>query len=235
MSDENEKLIEDVFVKELGAKYPIVKTDNKAFRTYGIEAYPTYVVVDANGKVVSTKGQPSDGAIEQLLRDVVLVPALPADARYDALRSLWAKKAYAKLADQLHKELQQESLDESVRDVLTAQKAALDAMVTRRTERAAELGKGPDYHDAELQLERMQKEWQGMPPAEAAKAQLDRFAADATVKKEIAAGKALQKVLDRYDPSKLSQAKKLREELSRFAKKHEGTFAGERAQKLAQE
>ena len=81
---------------------------------------------------------------------------------------------------------------------------------------------------------RIEKVWKGFPAADAAKEQLARFAADAAIKKELVAGKALQKLLKGYDPSKASQAKKLVAELGKFTKKYEGTYAAKQADEQRQ-
>ena len=80
------------------------------------------------------------------------------------------------------------------------------------------------------QLEKMEKLWKGLPPAAAAKEQLDAFGKDPTIKKELGASRALQKLVGRYDPSKIAQARKLAEELGKFAKKYEGTHAAKQAE-----
>ena len=82
----------------------------------------------------------------------------------------------------------------------------------------------------EEQLEKMEKLWKGLPPAAAAKEQLDAFGKDPTIKKELGASRALQKLVGRYDPSKIAQARKLAEELGKFAKKYEGTHAAKQAE-----
>jgi len=60
--------------------------------------------------------------------------------------------------------------------------------------------------------------------------ELQRFAADPAIKKELQAGKALQKVKGQFDSSRVAQRKKLIEALEQFAKKHEGTEAAKEAE-----
>ncbi len=235
MSDENESLIEKTFITDLGAKYAFVKAKG-VNEQYGIKFFPSVFCIDANGVVQSVPDDrmPDEGTIEELLKNVSLVPKLPDEARYGPVRSMWEKQDYVKLRDYLDKMLAQENLDADLRVVLATQSAGLQKRADAQTARVARLGQGPDYAAAEDQLEKIEKVWKGFPAANAATEQLARFAGDAAIKKELAASKALQKVLKAYDPSKASQAKKLVVELGKFAKKYEGTYAAKQADEQRQ-
>lgn len=231
MSDENESLIEKTFVTELGAKYPFVKAKG-VNEQYGIQFFPSVFCIDANGVVFSVPDDrmPSEAQIEELLQSVSLAPKLPEDSRYDPLRSLWEKHDYDKLRDYLDKLLAQPNLDEEMRGVYDGQRKELQKRADAQVAKVERLGGGPDYFAAEEQLEKLKKTWKGFPAADAAEAQLKRFGSDSAIKKEIAAGKALQKALRSFDPGKSSsQAKKLVAELEKIAKKYEGTHAAKQA------
>lgn len=230
MSDEQETLIESTFITKLGAKYPFIKAKNVNTQ-YGIKFFPSVYCIDANGVVHSTPDDrmPSEGTIEELLKNVSLAPKLPADTRYAPVRTMWEKRDYGKLRDYLDKMLAQPNLDAAMREVFDQQRVELGKRIDAQVARVSRLGAGPDYVAATEQLERVDKMWKGLPPAEAARKELDRFAADATVKKELAAGKALQKVLASFDPGRVSQAKKLVVELEKFSKKYPGTHAAKQA------
>ncbi len=234
VSREEEGKIQEVFVEKLGAKYPIVKVEGDSIADYGIKFFPSVYCIDANGNVHSVPDDrmPSESTIEELLKSVSLAPKLPAEARYDPLRSLWNKKDYGKVRDYLGKMLAAEKLDADMKQVFEEQQAALEKKVQRAQQRVASLAGGPDYFGAKETLEKLQKEWKGFPVEADAQKVLATFAADAAIKKEIAAGKALDKLLSTYDRSKQSQAKKLVEELHKFAKKYEGTYAGSQAAKM---
>jgi hypothetical protein len=227
VSDEPEKLIEDVFITQLGAKYPFVKAKGCNDK-YGVNGFPTFVVLDPDGVVVQT-GMPSDSLIEELLQQVSLPPETPAEPRFDALKAMWRKAEYGKLQEFLDKTLAQPNTDAAMRDVCTAHKEALAKRTESSTKRITALGAGPDYATAEDKLERIEKEWKGLPPSDAAKKERARIAADPAIKKELTAGRALQKVLSAFDPSKPAQRKKLAAELERFKKANEGTFAAKQA------
>jgi hypothetical protein len=231
VSDEPEGLIEETFITKLGAKYPWVKAKN-CNTLYGIKFFPSVFCIDANGAVYSVPDDrmPDAGTIEKLLADVQLAPKLPEGAAYDPLRQMWQKGEYLKLRDWLDKALAQEKLDPTVREVCEAQKVSLQKRIDGQLTRVAQLGQGPDYAGAADQLAKVEKKWKGLPPADAARKEIDRFAADATIKKELAAGRALQKLLGQFDTSKQSQAKKLVGELMKFEQKNVGTHAAKIAE-----
>jgi hypothetical protein len=231
VSGEDEGAIQKVFVDQLGAKYPLVKIKADAKGPYGIKFYPSVYVIDPDGNVFSTPGErmPSEQQIEELLQRATLAPKMPDDARYDPLRGMWKKREFLKLRDYLDKNLAAPNLDAGMKDVFTAQRAELDKRQQSALKRIESLGAGPDYAAAEEQLETIEKQWKGLEPSAAAAKERARFGADAAIKKEIAAGKALQKLLASFDMSKSSTKKKLIPELEKFAKKHEGTHAGKQA------
>ena len=176
---------------------------------------------------------PSESVIEELLQNVSLAPKMPDDSRYSPVRSMWEKKQHDKLRDYLTRMLGADNLDAEMRDVFTAQQSELEKRAKKQVERVKKVGLGPDFLAAKTALEKIQKEWSGFEAADAAKDELARFAKDATIKKEIAASNALQKILGKYDPNKVSQARKLKEALLKFAEKNAGTHAGEEAAKQA--
>lgn len=233
MSDEAEGLIEDTFITKLGAKYPFIKVKG-INEQYGIKFFPSVYTIDTNGNVHSVPDDrmPSEGTIEELLKTVSLAPKLPEGSQYDALRQMWNKKDYLKVQEYLGKMLAAPNLDAAMKEVFEAQQQALTTKVEQQQKRVAKLAEGPDYYASKEQLEKIQKEWKGFPPADEATKALADFAADSDIKKEIAAGKALVALLNKYDRSKMAQARKLQEELPKFVKKYEHTYAGQQAAKM---
>ncbi len=232
MSDEDEKLLDD-YVQKLGPKFPIVRAP-KGMSTYGGQFYPSTFTVGPDGEILTAPNDrmPSDSFLEENLANVSLAPNLPADSRYDAVRQGWEKKEYKRLSEYLEKMLAQDKLGDEMRGVLEAQRDELQQRSEKQLARVEKLGEGPDYGDAEAKLERIAKEWKGLAPAEAAQKQLDRFGKDATIKKEITAGRALTKLSSSYDTSRKSQKGKLIEELEKFGKRFAGTHAAKKAAEL---
>jgi hypothetical protein len=233
VSDEDEKKIEETFITKLGAKYPFVKAKG-CNEAYGIKFFPSVYVIDASGNVFSVPDDrmPSEAQIETLLGSVSLAPKLPDDPRYAPIKSMWEKKEHVKLRDYLDKMLAQPNLDAAMREVFDAQKAELGKRVDNQQKRVERLAAGPDYAASQEQLQKLEKDWKGFPPADAARKELDRFAADPAIKKEIAAGKALTKLCSGFDTSRVAQARKLAVELEKFVKKYEGTQAALQAEEL---
>ena len=233
MSDEQEDKIEKTFIDGLGAKYPMAKIKAADTQKYGIKFYPSIYCIAPDGTVHSVPADrmPSEAAIEVLLEDVSLAPKMPEGSRYDPVRKMWEKGDYRRLDAYLGKMLQADKLDAEMRDVFASQQELLAKKAAKQAARVASVGEGPDFLRARATLERIQKEWKGFPAAAAAAAELKRFARDSKIKKEIAASKALAKLESKYDPSRISQRRKLMEGLRKFAEKHRGTYAGEQAQK----
>jgi len=232
VSREAEGAIEDVFVNKLGAKYPLVKVDEKSVAPYGISFFPSVYVIDPDGNVFSVPDDrmPSEATIESLLARVSSSPKMPADKLYDPLRALWKKAEFLKVRDFLDKSLAAPGLADPAKAVYDEQRAHLDKKAEAAEKRIAALGAGPDFAASQEQLERIEKQWRGMAPATAAQKELQRFAADPAIKKELSAGKALQKLRSQFDPSRVAQRKKLAEALLAFAKKNPDTEAAKQAE-----
>lgn len=225
-------MIQSVFVDQLGASYPLVRVAKADVAAFGIKFYPSVYVLDPKGNVFSVPEDrmPSDSQIEELLKGVKHGPRMPDEARYDPLRALWQKGDLLKVRDYLDKNLAAPNLDAGMKDVFTSQRAGIDAREQKALARVEALGKGPDFAVAEAALEKLERQWKGLPPADAAAKERARFVADAAIKKELVAGRALQKLLSQFDASKQAQRKKLIEELERFGKKYEGTHAAKKAE-----
>jgi hypothetical protein len=232
VSREAEGAIEDVFVNKLGAKYPLVKVDEKSVAPYGISFFPSVYVIDPDGNVFSVPDDrmPSEATIESLLARVSSSPKMPADKLYDPLRALWKKAEFLKVRDFLDKSLAAPGLADPAKAVYDEQRAHLDKKAEAAEKRIAALGAGPDFAASQEQLERIEKQWRGMAPATAAQKELQRFGADPAIKKELSAGKALQKLRSQFDPSRVAQRKKLAEALLAFAKKNPDTEAAKQAE-----
>ncbi len=233
MSDEPENLIEEIFIRKIGAKYPFVRSDG-VNEKYGIKFFPSVFCITPDGKVLTVPDDrmPAEALIEEQLKNVSLAPKLPADSRYDNLRAFWQKKEMKKLSDFLEKTLVAPNLDEEMKRVYTEQKAIVQQRIERTQARIVDLGKGPDFLDSEATLQKIAREWKGLPPGDAATAELARFAKDAKVQKELGAGKALAKILESPRGTSSTAKRKFLDDLEKFAKKWSGTGAAAKADKL---
>lgn len=230
MSDEPIGTIEKDILRGLDVKYPFVK-GNDVVKKYRVRFLPSTYTIDSNGAVHSVPDGwlPDDLVIDELLHDVWKPPALPSEKLFDPLRGLWKKGEYAKLRQGIEKLLSLPETNASAREALAAQAAALDQKEGEILGRIAELAAGPDYAGGTLQLERIEKSWKPYPPAVAARKEMDRFAGDEAIKKEVGVGKALARIMTEVDTSKPAVLRQLLDELDRFRKKHAGTHAGKRA------
>lgn len=228
VSDEEEALIQDVFLTKLGSKHPWVRIQPSVDTLYGVGGFPTVVVIDAAGKVVQ-QGMPSEATLERLLQDVSLVPKMPDEPRFAPLRAAWEKTDYLKVRDLLAKLAADAKLDDATKALVASQQEELQKRTDRVLARIEELGASTDFAMADEKLERIVATWRGLPPADAAKKALAAIAANPTAKKELAAAKSLAKLRTQFDPSRIAQRRKLIEELAKFAKKYEGTKAAAEA------
>jgi peroxiredoxin len=230
VSEEAEGLIESTYVKGVRAAYPLVKS-NDIRKQWGIRFLPSTWVIDANGLVhtLPDVGPPDDTLIDELLQGLPVEPRVPAGAKFEPLRQLWVKSEFAKLHEHIGKTLALPKLDRDMQQALVGQQQALAARQERALARIAALGGGPDYAAHCEELERAEKAWGTLPPAAAARAVIDRMLADAKIKKEITAGRALRKLLTDVDTSKLPVLRKLIEDLDKFRRKHADTYAGKQA------
>ena len=233
MSDEQEGKIEETFIDRLGAKYPMAKIKKGDTQAYGVKFYPSVYCLAPDGTVYSVPDDrmPSEATIEKLLEDVSLAPKMPADSRYDPVRKMWEQGDYRRLDAYLGKMLQADKLDAEMREVFRGQQEQLQKKADKQRARVVAAAAGPDYLRARATLDRIKKDWRGFPAAADADAALKRFAKDSAIKKEISASKALAKLEAKYDPSRISQRRKLMEGLRKFAEKYKGTYAGEQARK----
>lgn len=227
VSSEPEATIQDQFVTGMRAVYPWVKSNDFAEK-WKIEYLPSCYCIDAFGNLHSLADWwvPDEATIEELLQALPLPPKLPPEKLYDPLRPLWAKSDFARLREHLEKLLAMPKLEAAAREVLLGQKQALEERQQKWLERATQLGARPDYASAASELERIEKSWAGLPPALAARKELDRFAADAKIKAEVDAGKALYKLMAGVDTGRIPALRKVIVDLDKFRKKYKGTWAG---------
>jgi thiol-disulfide isomerase/thioredoxin len=213
-----------------GATYPFVKS-NDLSKKFKVRFLPSTWVVDANGFVYSLPdlGAPDDTTVDELLQGLPIEPLVPAGAKWDSLRGMLVRAEYARLREHIEKTMTLPKLDDETRKVLEDQKGVLAKREEQQLARVTQLENGPDYTAHAAELERIEKSWSGHPPAAAARKVLDRFAGDATITKEITAGRALRKLVLDVDTSKLPALRKLIEDLDRFRKKNADVYAGKLA------
>ena len=232
VSDEAEQKLAD-HIEAKGIRYPVVRAPG-AMGEYGGRFYPSYFTVSPDGEILTTPDDrmPSEDWLKKALESVVLIPELPDESRYDSLRKAWDKNDYAKVESHLSRTLAKDNLDDEERTVLEAHRAYFDSLIERTSKQIQKLGEGPDFWNSTKRLEKLQKDFKGLPVAAEAEAMLDRFDDDDGIKKEISASRALEKVQAKFDANKISQRRKLVEALAAFEEKFAGTHAASEAAAL---
>jgi hypothetical protein len=233
VSDEPVFKIEKDILRALRVEYPFVK-GNDVVKKYRVRFIPATYSIDSNGEVATVPDGwlPDELVLDEMLHDVVKPAPLPELKVYDPIRTLWKKHEFAQLREGIDKIVANPEQTADVKEVLGVLSKALDKKQEETLARVAELGKGPDYqenhdyHGATIQLERIERAWKPLPPAVEARKHLDRFAGDEAIKKEVAVGRSLAKVMTPVDTSKPAVLRALTEDLNQFRKKHVGSFAG---------
>ncbi|HEU4418028.1 MAG TPA: hypothetical protein VFT55_03765 [Planctomycetota bacterium] len=228
MSDEPIGTIEKDILRAWSVTYPFVK-GNDVVKKYRVRFIPCTYSIDSNGEVASVPDGwlPDELVIDEMLHDIWKPAPLPDLKVYDPIRTLWKKHEFAQLRAGIDKILALPDQPAEVKETLGVLSKALDKKQEEQLARVAELGKGPDFYGCTMQLERIERAWKPLTPAVEARKHLDRFAGDEKIKKEVAVGRLLAKVMTEVDTSKPAVLRALTEELNQFRKKHDGTFAGQ--------
>lgn len=232
VSDETEDKLAN-YVDAHSPKYPIVRAPG-ALNKYGGKYFPSVFTIAPDGKILSVPDEriPPESLIKKALESVVTLADLPDDARFSALRSAYKKRHFAKVAEWFDNAAQSKEFDDKLKAVIANQHERFKERAKSMLDEVTSLGNGPDYYAAQARLLEIRKDWKGMPAEKAAEAMLKRFSKDRKIKSEISALKRLARVQKRYDPASTVQRRKLKKALHEFAKRHEGTYAAQKAAKL---
>jgi hypothetical protein len=237
LSDEGLDLVEPyVSQQDLGFT---VAAGSKSADAYGVSGIPHSVLIDAEGNVAWI-GSPyglSKGTVKKALKGAkrpkvdflsVRLPkpvegraAKAADLAGDGQLALAQKEIDAVLADD-------KSGDEA-KGQANELRGAIEKHVKTLGEQAEKLVKDREPEQAIKLLDAVAKEFPSTEDGAHAKKRAEEIAADPKTKAEIDAAKALDRLKASIRPLKKDKAKPLIEE---FAKKYEGTRAGERAKFL---
>ncbi len=233
MSDETESLLQK-YVTDQKVAFPIVRS-TRAGSAYGITAFPTFALIGPDGQLVEDMGHgvPSAETIETGLANVTLLPEVPDSRRLESLSKAFEANEFGKVTTELERlRKDADKLGDDERAFVDAVQKMFDARVAATSRRIQKLAAGPDYFEASQALEKIAEQFDGVPVGGEAKAELDRFKKDPAIKKEIHAGQILQRSLDRYDPSSVSQRRRLAKTLETFTRRFEGTQAAKKAAEM---
>lgn len=216
----------DKFIADTGSKHPILIEESDSAAAFGIDGFPSSFLIDPNGKIVWA-GHPAslqEADIDRLLPQVRLVPQLT--KKLAGVQKSLEKGEYASAQKSLDGMLGGAALDDA--DRRSAEEATdwlkkRGASMLQSADADAQAG---DYFSAAETLRRASALFKGLEPGDRAKASLDALMKDEGKKKEIDAGDAYGRTKDALKKAKPEQAAAA---WRQFAKKYEGTRAGERA------
>lgn len=226
VSDEAQDTL-DAYIEKKGVEFAVIRSPD-AGRLFGVRGFPTFYQVDPFGKIIA-QSYPSEAQIKKGLRHVTLTPPMPEDSRFEKLRRTWDDTHYSKVAQELDLLAKQE-WSQQMESVIKGLRKRFDQMLSNAQEQVAKLASGPDYLAATEQLKQIEKEFSGLAPGKAAKAQLEIFRKDKNVAAEIRGFKELKSLKKRYDPRYRSQLRNLQEALEKLISKRKGTRAAAEAQ-----
>jgi hypothetical protein len=196
VTNEPEKLV-DKYIADNKVEYPIFI--EKSFRSFGalkFHAYPSAVLIDPQGVVVwsGNPGGIDEATIEKALEGAH-APRAPLPPSLKAIQPLVAHKEFGK-AHEAAKAMIGSGADEKA-------KAAAQKLVDSLEAEAKDLAAAADraveskhFYEAQDALDRLVKQYAGVPGAEGAAARLQALQADASAKPSIAAGAQLAKAAD---------------------------------------
>ena len=223
------------FVEKFKTEYPVVGA-TRAGSHYGVRAYPTYYLVSPSGRILAgpTHGKFSDDVLKSALRSVVLFPEVPESSRLASLAKASAKADVAEVSKVLARLVGNAELSAEEKSCVVATQSALTRILKVTSEEVQELGQGPDYYASQLRLREIAKTFSGLPVESEADAQLDRFRKDSVIKKELSAMKRLMAIRKKFNPTKISDRRKMKKALFKLEGKIRGTYAETKTQKLLQ-
>lgn len=179
------------WAKEQGAEFPIFVDDGGATaRAYNVSSIPACALVGPDGKVVY-RGHPSsvnDRMLEPVMAKVVLRFAFDFPKAYGKIKSKIDKKDFAGALKDV--DGMTEPADAEFHAKLRADLVGYAQDVKKNALADAEAG---DYLAAEAALKELAKQFKGTEPGKEIDALLAEWKKDATVKKELKAGKLMLK------------------------------------------
>jgi len=193
VTDEPEKLVEK-YVADNKVTYPIVIEQGfKSSRELGIGGFPSAVLVDPKGIVVWSghPGALGEAEIEKALAGAK-PPGVSLPAALKPLEKLLEKHEFGRAREAAKAVLAAKPDDETLQ-AAQAIVAEIEADAKALADGAAADITAKDYFDANSKLERLRKEFPGVPGAETADAKWRELQADGEIRKAIKAGEQFHK------------------------------------------
>ena len=219
------------FLEETKAKWVVAYVPEALLEAYGVDAYPTAVLVDPTGTILWKGNFPSDmddSLIEAALRKVRSAMALP--GKFSSISSLYDKGKLGEAFQKLEAELKRPALPEAEKKALErargliADQAQGDLLEAENLER-----KEKDFFLALEKFDRAAKDYAGMEASKAAAEAAARIRADASLKPELDGGAKVREAEKKIEAGSYQSGWKI---LSGVQKSFAGTAAAGKAAAL---
>ncbi len=181
---------------EKGAKYAMFVDDGGSTTSaYGVTGYPSSVILGPDGKVI-WKGHPSsltEKLVEQALEKVILRFGYEFPKAFAKVKSKIDKKDFAGALGALTAAEQAGAAEGAGAELAGKIRADLEGYAADVRAMALADGESGDYLSAEATLKALAKQYKGTDIGTEIAALLKKWKKDATIKKEIKAGKLMLK------------------------------------------
>lgn len=235
VTDEDEGLVAK-FIEENKVEYPIV-ISHQGGEEYGVRAYPTIWLVNAEGVIAGQWNRRDTTQIEKIVATVCELPAnLPKTPEFEGLRTAWTQRRMPEYARRLAVLAAVPDLPQAQQEAVATLRSSFAAHLTMVAEEIDALAAGPDYLAAEARLHELIKRYDPLSPGTKAKSVLANFAKDAQVQKEISALKRFRALEQKLQTTKASgDRRQVLDLVRKLAKEQAGTHAAGLADKLVVE
>jgi hypothetical protein len=195
VTNEPEKLVEK-YVADNNVEYPIfIEKSFKSASALKVNGYPHAVLVDPQGTVIwaGHPGSIDEATIEKAVATAHVRPTLTPALK--PLEALLAKKDCGK-AHETAKAMLGGNLDETSKTAAQALVDCLEAEAKDLAAAADQASGSKHFYEAQDALDRLVKQYAGVPGAEGAADKLKALQADASARPAIAAGAQLAKAAE---------------------------------------
>lgn len=229
MTNEGTDLVDKALASS-GVEYPIaLVSGDAADDAYGVDGFPTVVLVDSDGNVVSRERHPEAQIVEALKR-AVLIPTLEG-SKYSSINKSIEKKDLGKAWKSIASMLEKEPED----PLLLAAKEAIEKSYTGRFTGAVALAERGSYGNAVDSLEKIVELYDGYPKADEAKDKAKEIEKDPEAKDDLEAWSLFKKAKAEFAKGKKANLVKGRRLCEKIVSNYPDTPTAEKAKGMVEE
>jgi len=220
----------DKALSSSGAEYPIaLVSGDAADDAFGVDGFPTVVLVDPDGNVISRERHPEAQIVEALKR-AVLIPTLEG-SQYSSINKAIEKKDLGKAWKSIASMLEKSAEDAQ----LLAAKEAIEKSFEGRLRGALGLAERGSFGNAVESLEKIVELYDGYPKADEAKAKAKEIAKDPAAKDDLKAWELFKKAKAELAKGKKANREKGLRLCEKIVTTYPDTPTAEKAKALAKE